>query len=371
MGKKNLFVIHAFFLSLSAIGQPSYYLAEQTSIKQDIGYSDFGKNIKFKSESKYGADGYIRFSASYIWNNSFREKPNSEGYYEQIGWAGRDKYEYIYAHESDFGLQVFYGWNYNTEDWEVVKKIERKRDSDNKKIFSITWENENEKWIPRYKTEHEYVKNKKIYTEYSWDREIESLAPYYKHEDEYNTKGERVLCTAYYWDKLQNGWIFRSKAEFKYNKKGQEIRQVNYLPKNSAWIRNSKTEIMKYDNEGIKELFVHYKWDENKRKWIETGTIDNKKWKGKIDPNEQKHWNDSLNVWIDNIKMESQIDELGREILSISYEWNSTKKKWQQASKKEIEYDENNNPIFIHTYIWQQEKWEFSESRESRYEKRE
>jgi hypothetical protein len=379
MEKRFLLGIYAFFLSLSAIGQTSYYVAEETIIsivdnkKLDMSYgnNEYRNDTKFKYELKYSADGYSRFYAGYYWDGPFIEKPNSEEYEYVSGWMGIFKYEYIRANESDFGLQVFYKWNYNTNDWEVEKKIERNRDSNNREIFTIQWEKEGEKWIPSHKEEHEYVKNKKIYTEYIWKSEIENLMPQYKHEDEYNAKGERVLWTSYNWDKLQNCWRLRSKAEFNYNAKGQLIRQVNYIPKDSIWIRSSKTEVAKYDKSGKEELCIFYDWNENTRKWIEKGRNDSKKEKEKINPNEKKHWDDSLNVWIDNVRADCQYDELGREILSVFYEWNSTEKKWRQASKKEIEYDDNNNPIFIRIHTWQQEEWVFSESRESRYEKNE
>ena len=143
------------------------------------------------------------------------------------------------------------------------------------------------------------------------------------------------------------------------------------MPKDSAWIRHSKAEIVKYDKTGQVDLCVFYDWKGSTRKWVETSRKDVKKKKGNINSNKQKHWDNHLKTWIDNTKTECQYDTLGREILSISYQWDTTEKLWKQVSKKEIKYDDNNNPVLTRSHIWWQEKWILSETRESHYEKKE
>ena len=378
MIKRLLVGIYIFLLSFSAIGQSAYYLAEQTVITHivdhqkalQVQYAKYGNDSKFKYDFKWGSDGYIRFYASYYWEDYLDF--DSEGFSKVVrGWIGIKKDEFTDTNEVNKRLQRFYEWNYNVNDWDTVKIIERKRDSYNKEIFTIVWEKENEKWISRYKEEHEYMKNRKVYTEYSWSGEIENLIPQYKHEDEYNAKGERVLFISYNWNKSQSRWQTRSKAEFNYNAKSQQIRQVNYIPKDSVWEKYSKTEIVKYNKNSQIDLCVFYDWQENTHSWVETSRNDVKKQKKNINPNEQKHWDDNLKTWIENTKTECQYDTLGREILSVSYQWDTIAKEWKKVSKKEIEYDNNNNPIFTRSHTWWQEKWVLSETRESRYEKRE
>lgn len=380
MKKRLLVGISVFILSLSAIGQSPYYIAEQTITKYIIDKSEFqmqytkyGNDSKFKYDFKWGADGYVRFYASYYWEDYITDKLDSvQGFYIIFrDWVGISKNEFIDTNETNKRLQFFYEWNYNVNDWDTVKIIERKRDSNNKEIFTIVFEKENEQWIPRYKEEHEYMKSRKVYTEYGWCREIENLIPQYKHEDEYNDKGQRVLWTSYNWNKSQNRWEPRSKAEFSYNTKGQEIRQVNYMPKDSVWIRSSKTETVKFNKNGQADLYIFYDWKESTHKWIEISRDDVKRRRENINLNKQKHWDDNLNTWIENTKTECQCDTLGREVLSISYQWDTTEKKWNPVSQKEIEYDDNNNPIFTRSHTWWQEKWILSETQESRYEKRE
>lgn len=372
MVKKVLLVICVCVLLFSAIGQgqSSYYLVEKTIIRivdnneLDMVYG-ISANTQFKNEFKWDSNGHYQYSASYYWTDYILEQKD--------GWIGISKDEFIDANETGKNIQVFYSWSYDTNDWVIEKKIERKRNSDNKEMYTVVWKNDAKEWFPSYKEEHEYLEGKKIYTEYSWNIEKRKLVPQYKHEDEYNIKGERVLWTSYNWDILQDCWKLRSKADFNYNSEGLVIRQVDYLPKNSTWIRHSKTDFVKYTKNRQVELCIFYNWDSKAKKWVETNRNDVRKINKKVktNPNEQRHWDENRNTWIDNVKIESQYDELGREILSVSHRWNQVDKKWEQVSKKEIKFDDYNNPIFNTTYIWQQEKWIFSESQENRYKKRE
>ena len=198
--KRLLTGVSVFILSFSAIGQSSYYLAEQTIIQYIVDkselqmqYTKYGNDSKFKYDFKWGADGYVRYSA-YYWEDYITDKLDSvQGFYIIFrDWVGISKNEFIYTNEINKRLQSFYKWNYNVNDWDTVKIIERKRDLNNKETFTVVWEKEKEEWIPRYKEEHEYMINRNVYTEYSWNREIKNLIPQYKHEDEYNAMGERI-----------------------------------------------------------------------------------------------------------------------------------------------------------------------------------
>ncbi|GHT29038.1 hypothetical protein FACS189432_07800 [Bacteroidia bacterium] len=130
MKKKFLIGIYTFFLSLPVIGQKPYYLAEQTSVIHKVDPNDHEwQSSKYKFELKCNANGYKIFYASYYFDTRVIENDNItlENHWVawcKCDWAGISKEEYI-----DGGIQLFYEWDYNIDDWIAVKKIEREHDS--------------------------------------------------------------------------------------------------------------------------------------------------------------------------------------------------------------------------------------------------
>ena len=365
MRKRLLLGTCVAFLSLSVVGQASYRLAELTLIRYVVDprevhqqFSRWG-DTRHKSVLKWDDRGMIQHNSFYYWEWSFEDEVDSQGFFVMIeGWIGVRKEE-ITRMDDNRSIQMFYNWNYNTNDWRGMRRIERIRDSNNNVVSTAEWVKEGKEWIPFSKEGSESIENKVIFRHHTWNRETNDWDLFSKHIDEYNSKGQRVLWTSFVWGSPNEP---RSRARFYYDENGQRIRQVNFFPRDSIWIKGSKTETVR-NKDGEIDLVIFYDWNESTDKWVERRRNDRRN-------EEERDWAGQCCCWVEPIRIDSvarQHDIREREVLSISYHWDTTNNLWRPISKIETEYDDSDNPIFIRTHKWWRERWALSETRRKRY----
>ena len=328
---------------------------------KEIVYSDWDEEAKTwvysskvyfsQTETEIIYNSWLWNSSNKIWENNYKyhdifndggQYIYSDAYhYENGKWAGIGKYYSEFNQQNLLELHTIYDWNYETEDWEISKKIKYNYDVEGRRIEEefITPTGAGGTLKPSLRIEYVYANSGQLFKENTYaDRgPDDSMVHWLIKEYFRDGKGQLVSDTLWVrWNHEDINFEYSSATNYSYDERGAETRNESYSWDDieGKWRINSYYEKV-YDENGNK--VKSESWYDNNGSGGGSRYETKFNSEGKVIESVTSFFQYSIQKWVPSTKYFRSYNEHGiAEILN--YNWSEELSDWVWATMSNYYY---------------------------------